>query len=103
MVERFGDGVSSCLLLQVVVADAGGNGKSFLDVSIFKRIEHCVVPVCPDACVEVGLQFEADANLVAFGFAYAAHLFVSIAKSAKQILNIRRVMPGAGVVGTIWS
>ena len=76
MVEGIGNGIALGLLLQVVIANLRCYVEALFDVTVFQGVEHPVVVVCPDAGKEIGLQFQADTDAVAFFLADAAHLLM---------------------------
>ena len=76
VVEGVGNGVATGVLLKLVVANLTGCFEALVDVAVFKTTENAVVVICPNAGVEVGLEFEAHAEPVAFLFAHRRHLLV---------------------------
>ena len=66
--------IAASLLLQIVVADDLSATDSFLEVAIFQTAEHLVVVISPDACIEVGKEFEADTQFVGLCLAEPRHL-----------------------------
>ena len=88
VVERVGNGVAAGFLLKVVVANLTGCFETLVDVAVFKTAENAVVVICPNAGVEVGLQFETYAEPIAFLFTHGSHLLVHAVEVAKQVLYV---------------
>ncbi len=56
--------VSAGLLLQAVVADRGGSVQALLDVARLENVAYTVGVISPDAGETIGLEFDADRQLV---------------------------------------
>ena len=69
--ELFRHDIALGLLLQPVIADGLGGGDRLLDVAGFQNVPFLIGVMGPDAGQKIGLEFQADGELV-FAFRGAA-------------------------------
>lgn len=103
MGEGVGDGVSLAACLESVVADGGGCVHGFFDVARLEDVPALLRVECPDACEEIGLEFEADRKVAVLGFGDSALGGVDAVGCAEQVLDVmtdfvRGLHPRPGVL-----
>ena len=80
--------IAAGLLLQIVVANDLSTTDCFLKIAVLQAAEHLVVVISPDACIEIGKEFEADTQFVGLCLVEFRHLLMHFAKRSEQVFNV---------------
>ena len=74
--------------LEIIVADHFGAVEGFPDVAVVQGTVAVVLVVAPDAGIEIGLEFQPDADFVGFAPAHPRHLLMGFPQGSQQVLHM---------------